>query len=118
MRKANTLILPLIVGGGLLLGTAADASAHERGYRHEAVHTVGRVHSTHYQPAFPRWLRSHRDFHRWYRHSHYRFGPRMSWDRLFVIYGNDRHYHRHHHRKYKGKRRIHDRHWHRSHRHH
>lgn len=88
MRNTTTLILSLLISGGLLLTAATPASAHEPGY------AVERYHISHYPPAWPYWLRADRDFHRWYGYRQHRYDRRIGWQRLYRDYRHDRHYHR------------------------
>lgn len=83
----------------LVLLSATDASAHGIEYRPYFVQDYY-VHKG--TRSFPRWLRRHREFQHWYRHSHYRVTRRMSWRRLYDIYRYERR-HRLHSRKFYGK---------------
>lgn len=74
-----------VLAAGLLAGTASTASAHQghhdRGPRYERHYVAD------YTPSYPRWLRKHREFKRWYVNSrHYRKARRhhrhANWHRL------------------------------------
>ena len=102
MIKTNTrtdkhgvqrLAWSFVLAAGLLAGTASTANAHETRYdrapRYEHYYAVYRA------PAYPRWLRKHKAFKRWYVHSRYyrqarRQHRHASWNRLYEVYLNDR----------------------------
>lgn len=82
-----------VLASGLLAGTVSPAIAHETRYdrspRYEHFYVVDRA------PAYPRWLRKHKTFKRWYVHSRYyrqarRHHRHVSWNRLYEVYLNER----------------------------
>lgn len=85
-------ISSLVIGMGLFLVSAADASPDRVEYRPYAVHdnyVYGRAR------AFPGWLHGDREFQRWYSNSHYRSMGHMSWPSLYDNYLIERRYRTH-----------------------
>ncbi len=98
-------IFSLLFGAGLVLLSSADATAHEvedRPYyvQHNYAYARARV--------FPGWLRSNREFQRWYMHNQYHFKRRVSWPSLYDIYRFERRHRRHGRRIYDKVYRDHD----------
>ena len=80
-------IFSLLFGAGLVLLSAADASAHEVEYR---PYYVQHHHAYARTQFFPAWLERNREFQRWYMHSRYRFKRHIGWPRLYDIYRFER----------------------------
>lgn len=97
MRKLLLSGIPLALVAGMLL-PAADASAHEPGYR-DNVRWSAPHYRHHHGAAVPRWVRRNHDFLRWYEFQPYRLIAHLSWVDLHRRYERDRYYHRH----YKGQ---------------
>lgn len=79
----------LLVGTWLSLAGIKDAGAHGNGHRSFVVHR----HYAYVQPvSFPRWLRSEREFQRWYVQNHYRLRRNISWQRRYEIFYQEKSY--------------------------
>lgn len=80
----NKMITVAILGSGLLLLEAPDAAAHEETrMSYQTRHYSGHLH--HARPM-PRWLKRHKAFRHWYRHTRLRRHRHLTWHRLFDIY--------------------------------
>lgn len=83
--------LTILVGVGLI-AMAAPAAAHDvirddvRRIHHDHYGVRYDVHYDYRRGEMPRWLKRHRGFRHWYRHSRYERNRRMSWNRLWDIY--------------------------------
>jgi len=90
----TTATLSILVGAWLIVA-AGPATAHESSHRdaerraHHYVHYDYRVRRQH---AMPRWLKRHRGFRHWYRHSRYERHRRLAWEVLWDIYTWERRY--------------------------
>ena len=84
-----------ILAGIWLAMTAGQAVAHDGPYRdgarraHYDVHYDYRVRRSH---AMPRWLKRHKGFRHWYRHSRYERHRRLAWETLWATYTWERRY--------------------------
>ncbi len=103
------LIWLFVITSALGLASVPEASAHGGQYRAYERHYVVR-----HGHSYPYWLRRQYDFHRWYRHSQYRYDFHLSWERLFDFYRYERRYHRPY-RYHDGYGRNHQRKYHRHH---
>jgi hypothetical protein len=106
------LVWSLLITGALFVSVVPEASAHGSHYRGHVAYD--RHHIVRHGHHYPYWLRRNADFHRWYRHSHYRNDFYLSWNHLFDIYRFERRYHRSY-RLYDSRVSEHDRRRHRRH---
>lgn len=106
MRNFGTLAMTLVVAA-FTLSFASPVTAHDRVQPHQLTHGGFRHFHRHHHAGWPRWLRTHRDFHRWYRIRYHGLAPRLRWQRLYHLYRHDRLYHHRlkHDRRYRHRRR-------------
>ena len=73
----------LLLGTWLSVAGITTAEAHGNGYRHYVAHR----HYDYVKPVnFPRWLRSEREFQRWYVQNQYRLKRNLSWQRRYEVF--------------------------------
>ena len=91
----------MLAVAALAMLVAEPAAAHKYGHRPYVTNHYYYQHGR--RVVFPRWLRKHRDFQRWYYRSDYRFIRGASWEGLYDLYRFERRYNRHGQRRFRGR---------------
>jgi len=103
------LVWLLVLTGALFAGGVPEASAHGSNVGSHIAYD--RHYVVRHGHSYPRWLRRHDDFHRWYWRSHFRNDYYLSWNRLYDIYRYERKYRRsYRYSDYRGRHRHHGHH--------
>ncbi len=100
------LIAGLVIASGAMLLYAPTAEAHHKHYDKHYDKRYGQ-HQIYYDRGYmPRWLRKHRPFRHWYRHTPLKHNYRLDWHELYDIYRWETRYSRaryhryqHHHQR-------------------
>ena len=90
------IVASLLLASGAMFLHAPAAEAHHDRYGDRVHHGY---HDHYYRGQMPRWLKRDRPFRKWYRHTRFKYNPRLDWRELYDIYRWERRYV--HHRRYK-----------------
>lgn len=82
----KTTFTTLFFSACLFLTNIPEASAERSHYR---PHFEQQRYAYRHVRAYPRWLRRNYGFRHWYERAGYRYGRRMSWNRLYDLYCYD-----------------------------
>ena len=92
------IVASLLLAGGAMFLIAPAAEAHPDRYGARDHHGHHGHHGYHghrvkfHRGHMPRWLKRDRPFRAWYRHSHFKYNPRLDWRELYDIYRWERRY--------------------------